>query len=293
MEHSAELSPWCHEYNLFEARRAEAARTPVPHQQRALDKLERWYRNTENPRGGILVLPTGGGKTFVASHFLCRHPLSDRQRILWLAHTHHLLEQAYEALEHAMPQVREPAETIRTRVVSGSVGHYRPANIEPDDDVVLCSLQTASRAFEKRHPRFLAFLEAAADGLFVVFDEAHHAPAPSYRRLLLGIRDRCPRSGVLGLTATPTYSNERKQGWLKELFPQGIVAQEDAHTLMAAGVLARPRLEEVHTQVVPEFDERQYLQWVSTHRDLPASIITQLAETRERNDCIVAQYVNN
>ena len=292
-EKSAETSPWYRAYDLFEARRGGTPRTPVPHQQRALDKLERWYRKPENVRGGILVLPTGGGKTFVASHFLCRHPLSDGQRILWLAHTHHLLEQAHEALEHAMPQVREPAETIQTRVVSGSVGHFRPVNIEPDDNVVLCSLQTASRAFEKRHPRFLEFLDAARGGLFVVFDEAHHAPAPSYRRLLLGIRDRRPRSGLLGLTATPTYSNERKQGWLKQLFPQGIVAQEDAHTLMAAGVLARPRLEEVDTQVIPEFDERQYLQWVSTHRDLPPSIITQLAKNRPRNDRIVAQYFNN
>ena len=292
-ENSARASPWYRTYDLFEARRVGSARTPAPHQQRALHNLESWYRKPENARGGILVLPTGGGKTFVASHFLCGHPLSDRQRILWLAHTHHLLEQAHEALEYAMPQVREPAETIRTRVVSGSVGHFRPANIEPDDDVVLCSLQTASRAFEQRHPRFLEFLDAAAGGLFVVFDEAHHAPAPSFRRLLLGIRGHCPQSGLLGLTATPTYSNERKQGWLKRLFPQGIVAQEDAHTLMAAGVLARPRLEEVDTQVVPEFDERQYLQWVSTHRDLPASIITRLAENQGRNDRIVAQYVNH
>ena len=93
-----------------------------------------------------------------------------------------------------MPQVREPAETIQTRVVSGSVGHFRPVNIEPDDNVVLCSLQTASRAFEKRHPRFLEFLDAARGGLFVVFDEAHHAPpAPSYRRLLLGIPRPSPR----------------------------------------------------------------------------------------------------
>ena len=292
-ETPSEPSPWYRAYDLFDARSRKSARTPAPHQQRALDKLEKWYREPDNKRGGILVLPTGGGKTFVASHFLCRHPLSDGQRILWLAHTHHLLEQAHEAFEHAMPQVQEPAETVVARVVSGSVGHFRPANIEPDDDVVLCSLQTATRAFEKRHPRFMEFLDAAAGGLFVVFDEAHHAPAPSYRRLLLGIRERCPRSGLLGLTATPTYSNERKQGSLKRLFPQGIVAQEDAHTLMAAGVLARPRSEDVDTQVVPEFDERQYRQWVSTHRDLPASIITKLAEDQARNDRIVAQYVND
>ena len=285
-------SPFYRVYDLAKPRKEKTGHDPAPHQRRSLDRLERWYRRPEQKRGGILVLPTGGGKTFVATHFLCRHPLSDRHRIVWLAHTHHLLEQAFTAFGKTMPLVREPAETARVRVVSGAVGHFRPAHIEADEDVLLCSLQTATRAFEKDHPRFIEFLDAARDGLFVVFDEAHHAPAPSYRRLLRSIRERCPRSGLLGLTATPTYSNERKQGWLKELFPQGIVAQEDAQTLMATGVLARPRMEDVRTEVNPEFDEREYQKWVSTHRDLPASIITSLAENQSRNDQIVAQYAN-
>ena len=286
-------STWYRAYDLAAERRRRVARDPAPHQQRALDKLRKWYRMPEDERGGILVLPTGGGKTFVATHFLCRGPLSDGQRIVWLAHTHHLLEQANEAFGRQVRLVQEPVDEVRVRVVSGAVGHFRPAHIEPEDNVLLCSLQTATRAFEKRHPRFLEFLAAAADGLFVVFDEAHHAPAPSYRRLLQGIRERRPRSGLLGLTATPVYADERRQGWLKQLFPQGIVAQEDAAALVAAGVLARPIMEDVATQVTPEFDERQYRLWVSTHRDLPESIITRLAEHQGRNDRIVAQYASN
>ena len=286
-------STWYRAYDLAAERRGRVARDPAPHQQRALDKLGKWYRTPEDERGGILVLPTGGGKTFVATHFLCRGPLSDGQRILWLAHTHHLLEQANEAFGRQVRLVQEPVDQVRVRVVSGAVGHFRPAHIKPEDNVLLCSLQTATRAFEKRHPRFLEFLDAAADGLFVVFDEARHAPAPSYRRLLRGIRERRPRSGLLGLTATPGYADERRQGWLKQLFPQGIVAQEDAAALIAAGVLARPIMEDVATQVTPEFDERQYRLWVSTHRDLPESIITRLAENQGRNDRIVAQYAHN
>ena len=290
---SPQKSPFYAVSNLVKTRKTGTKHDPAPHQRQALDRLEKWYRRPEQERGGILVLPTGGGKTFVATHFLCRHPLSDGYRILWLAHTHHLLEQAFGAFEHAMPLVREPVETVKVRVVSGALGHFRPAHIKADDDVLLCSLQTATRAIEKAHPRFMEFLDAAGGGLFVVFDEAHHAPAPSYRRLLLGIRDRCTQSGVLGLTATPTYSDERKQGWLKQLFPQGIVAQQEAQTLIASGVLARPILEDVNTSVEPEFDEREYRQWVSTHRDLPASIITSLAKNQSRNDRIVAQYVNS
>ena len=288
-----EPSSWYRVYDLSDARSGRAAREPAAHQQRALDRLAKWYRTPESKRGGILVLPTGGGKTFVATHFLCRGPLSDGQRILWLAHTHHLLEQANEAFGRQVRLVHEPVDEVRVRVVSGAVGHFRPAHIEPEDNVLLCSLQTATRAFEKRHPRFLEFLDAAADGLFVVFDEAHHAPAPSYRRLLQGLRELCPRLGLLGLTATPVYTDEGKQGWLKRLFPQGIVAQENAKALMAAGVLAKPIMEDVVTQVTPDFDEREYRLWVSTHRDLPESIITRLARNQGRNDRIVAQYASN
>ena len=56
----------------------------------------KWFgKESEGHKGGILVLPTGGGKTFTAVRFLCQGPLSKGYKVLWLAHTHHLLEQAY------------------------------------------------------------------------------------------------------------------------------------------------------------------------------------------------------
>jgi len=55
---------------------------------------------------------------------------------------------------------------------------------------------------------------------------------------------------LLGLTATPTRTEESKRGWLWRLFPQGIIHQAEVKDLIAAGVLARPRLKEpVHTHV--------------------------------------------
>ncbi len=37
------------------------------------------------------------------------------------------------------------------------------------------------------------FLDSANGKLFVVFDEAHHAAAPSYRRLIENLREKYPR----------------------------------------------------------------------------------------------------
>ncbi|WP_418888721.1 DEAD/DEAH box helicase family protein [Methanothrix soehngenii] len=73
-----------------------------------------------------------------------------------------------------------------------------------------------------------------------MFDEAHHAPAPSYRKLLTSLRDRCKDMLLLGMTATPLYSNEKLQGWLNKLFPQGILYQVTPQYLMAQGILAQP-----------------------------------------------------
>ena len=54
-ETPSEPSPWYRAYDLFDARSRKSARTPAPHQQRALDKLEKWYREPDSRLGGPLL----------------------------------------------------------------------------------------------------------------------------------------------------------------------------------------------------------------------------------------------
>ena len=98
---------------------------------------------------------------------------------------------------------------------------------------------------------------------------------------------------LLGLTATPTYSQEAKKGWLLKIFPQGIVHQVTPQQLMAAGILAKPILEQPNTNFTPDFDEREYQKWLGTHRDVPEDIITQMALNRDRNLFIASYYAAN
>jgi superfamily II DNA or RNA helicase len=281
-------------YDLKIARRVHAKKEPASHQSAALAHLDKWYDSRPFPEaGGILVLPTGGGKTFTAIRFLCRQALSSGYKVLWLAHTHHLLEQAYCSFDDGVSQIAEPRVTLNVRVVSGTIGHYPVHKIKETDDVIVGTLQTLGRALSLNHPELECFLKAAGKKLFVVFDEAHHSPAPSYRNLVFNLRNRFPEMYLLGLTATPTYSDESKRGWLKKVFPQGIVHEIKPQSLMAAGVLARPILEEPRTLYTPDFDEREYQKWLGTHRDLPEDVITQLAHNRDRNLFIADQYVSN
>lgn len=281
------------EYDLNDARKA-ALKKPAAHQAMAIDHLIKWYKSRiDNYAGGILVLPTGGGKTFTAIRFLCLTALSDGYKVLWLAHTHHLLEQAYCSFEEHVGAIAEPKSKLDIRVVSGTIGHYHVADIEPNDDVVIATLQTVTRAYNENHFALNSFIDSAQGKLLVVFDEAHHAPAPSYRKLLTSLRDRCEDMFLLGLTATPVYSDENLQGWLNNLFRQGIIYQVTPQYLMAQGILAKPLPEQQETDFTPNFDLREYQKWSGTFRDIPEDIITQLAENNERNMFIADHYARN
>lgn len=284
-------SPFFAEWSLKQCRSTKSTKAPAPHQKAALAHLNDWYSKLTGEDGGILALPTGGGKTFTAVHFLCNGPLSDGYKVLWLAHTHHLLEQAFHTFTpEALGNVREPRATLKVRVVSGTPGHFPPRDIKPSDDVLIATLQTITNAHREGLSQLRAFIESAKGKLLVVFDEAHHSPAPSYRRLIMDLR--ADGAAALGLTATPTYSDETKKGWLKKIFPQGILAQARAGDLIAQGVLAKPHFERAPTSVVPEFSDVDYEKWLGTFRDIPEDVIDLLAKNADRNAFIAQTYAD-
>ena len=82
-------------YDLIQERGKPPEKNPAAFQRTALGKMGEWFDAKHRNAGTILSLPTGSGKTFVAVRFLCTGPLSNRYKVLWLAHTHHLLVQAF------------------------------------------------------------------------------------------------------------------------------------------------------------------------------------------------------
>ncbi len=295
-----------HFYREFDLKKVQPShKVPANHQNEALAKLKEWFKEPySEPAGGILALPTGGGKTFTASRFLCSSlsldsydgPVSKGYKVLWLAHTKHLLEQAFYSFESEVGRISEQKRQLNVRVVSP--GHQPVHSIKPSDDVVIITLQTLRGAYNRQDTQLEPFLNSAADKLFVVFDEAHHSPAYSYRKLMLDLRKRfCNKMWLLGLTATPTYTDESRRGWLRELFPQEVIYPKNAEgfidRLIGDGILAKPKFEEHSTNLEVEFDEQEYKKWISTYKDLPEDIIKKLAENEERNQFISDTYVKH
>lgn len=124
----------------------------------------------------LVVVPTGGGKTVVASEMI-RSAVGRAKRVLFLAHREELLRQSVDKLAAC------GVDDVRVIRAGSVLGNH-------DAPVTVASIGTLCR------PRW-AVVCPPAD--VVVVDEAHHAVASTWRTIL----DRYPHAVIVGLTATP------------------------------------------------------------------------------------------
>jgi len=286
-------------------------KAPFEHQLDAFEALASTFEFNGKPgAGALLVLPTGAGKTFTTVKWLTDNVLRRNIKILWLAQSFYLLDQACnEFLEYAC-WIPEPRETLNLRVVSSNPSHDWPSDVQPTDDVLIMTTQTAiknlhvdalDRTGTPVQSQFRRFVEdGERTGLFIVLDEAHHAPAHGCRNLLIGdaaeapgIRTLVPRANLLGLTATPTYTDETRRGWLGKIFEKKVVYEADRSKLTVSGILARPNFIPRPTGKELVVDDSLYNRLIREHKDLPEDIIEILASDSRRNDYIVDEYVRH
>jgi predicted helicase len=111
---------------------------PFEHQLDAFERMSATFEfNGEPGKGALLVLPTGAGKTFTTVKWLCDNVIRRNIKILWLAHSFYLLDQACQEFCQYACWIPEPRETLNLRVVSSNPSHDSPADIQPTDDVVI------------------------------------------------------------------------------------------------------------------------------------------------------------
>lgn len=155
----------------------------------------------------LVEMATGTGKTVLFSHLAKDWP----GRVMIIAHREELVRQAADKLL-AITGERPGVEMADERVDEGSFA--RPK-------VVVASVQTLALA--GRQGKF----KPNEFGLLVI-DEAHHAPASTYRKVIAHFRqhDGCK---VLGVTATPKRADEVALGQVFEsvAFRYGIEAAVD------------------------------------------------------------------
>lgn len=300
--------------------------TPFDHQRDAFEMLSKVYDFKDNQhKSGILVLPTGSGKTFTSIDWICRNILSKNYKVLWLAHTGHLLKQAFDEFSKNILHIPHTRKRVNIRAVASSPAFSNANQIEETDDVLIITTQTSLNNYNPNakdmqglpiKTKFETFLEQAKNtGLFLVLDEAHHAPAFGCRNLLIGgtkfekgIKQLIPNVYFLGLTATPTYTDKSKRGWLWEIFStdiehiekngkktikKGIIHEAIKSDLEKAGILAFPNYIQRNTGETFDVDDSTYESLIREHKDLPDWLVEKLAKDEKRNNYIADEYIQN
>lgn len=255
------------------------------HQEEAIRKLD-----AMDKRGSfrtLLVLPTGGGKTLTAAYWLLRNAVDQNKKILWLAHRHLLLEQAAEAFaRNAYTDTMVNRTVFNYRIISGM--HDKPVHIQKTDRILIASKDSMIRSLDK--------LKNWLNGeeIYLVIDEAHHAVAKSYKKIIQYVADHTKSMKLLGLTATPFRTSEDEQGALKQVFTDDIVYKTDLDTLIKKGILATPTFIDRKTNI--QFTEHlgvQALKSIENLDTLPENIANDIADNKERNRIIVEKYLHN
>lgn len=141
-------------------------------QQEALRALRDCHELRQS--AAVVILPTGAGKTRLAAIDILR---TDAKLALFVAHTHEILESAEEQFQEVFPE-----GDIQRFDGQPSVALLKRVN--------LVTIQSLVRNLE-------TFSKLSID--YLVFDEFHHAAAPSYRSTKDALRPKF----LLGLTATP------------------------------------------------------------------------------------------
>src|SRR5262249_49028082 len=141
-----------------------------PHQEEALEALDR-LRAEGNPIAWV-THAQGSGKTVTA----ITDALRLGGRTLFVAHTHELVHQAWEQFRRLWPDA--------------STGLFFGDVKDTDTDNLVGTVDSLALHLNRFKPD---------DFTYLIIDEAHHAKAESYQKLLRYFRPRF----TLGLTATP------------------------------------------------------------------------------------------
>lgn len=187
-----------------------------PYQRQCVDTCLRDFLERGVGRQAV-SLPVGSGKTLVMAALIDRlpAPTAAATKSLVLAHRHELLSQAARQIRRLNPRLRVAIESAAQHAdVSGA-------------DVVVASVQALGKRGSTRIAKYDPALFKA-----VMIDEAHHAAASTYRRVLrhFGLHEPRPAPAIFlwGCSATVMRHDGLKLGAIFD----DIVYHYDMHKMI-------------------------------------------------------------
>lgn len=284
-----------------------AAFKPFDHQKEAWNNMDKEFLDGKRERG-MVVVPTGGGKTTIAVYWLIKNFINKGYRVLWLAHRIELLDQAFATFEKFVDLAID--ENLRGRMIKISNNYGKWSQVDKSDLVVFSTDRSAAL-----NKDFLQLLVQQSDkGVFIVIDEAHHSVASGYREVIETLF-KCKKKSrkdirLLGLTATPTRMNPDETRILWRLYDDNynilklnrrkslpfnsIVHNVSMEELIQKNILARPYPSTVQTDInfEKDFTEEDY-KYLEQFGELSVRVLERVKNSSIRNNKIVEHYIKN
>ena len=189
------------------------------YQLEAIESVRTAYLN--GVRKQLICLPTGTGKTVIMA-FIAK---TSKRPILILVHTEEL--------------VRQTVAKLQDICQGKTIGVVKAAENDYEADIVVASVQSA-------HRKQRLSLLCSRDFGIVIIDEAHHAIAKSYRKIIDALTPLPGTNSLLiGVTATPIRGDKSP---LNKVFDK-IVFDRSMALMIRAGYLAPLVSKSISTEV--------------------------------------------
>lgn len=278
----------------------------MPHQSEAVKAMTNYFQLDRNIPGrtGLVVMPTGSGKTYTAVTWLLKEGVARGYRIVWLVHRQELVQQTFNEFRQQAPLLKGTGiKTLRVLPVSDM---HLKMSAARRADIYVCSIPSVANKNGFRSISGMLGVQGK-DKVIAVIDEAHHAVSASYQKVLNRIRKLNPNMVLLGLTATPFRMSPSDQAFLQAIFNvdinirnhigrNGFVYEVTLKELLATGFLANPVYEKVNTHLIGEIEYEcspEDEEFFNKFHELSERLKARIGASPERNRIIVKQYLSN
>ena len=239
----------------------------------------------------LLHMPTGSGKTKTAMHTITNFFLnSPGGFVIWLAYSEELCEQAIEEFKDTW--TRMGSRTIKLfRFFGNHSQNLLEETKQNKEGFIVASLGKLNEA-DKRQNVYLSTLSDRIN--FVIMDEAHQAPAPTYRYVLEQLTEknseqRPKQIRLLGLSATPGRTSNKQEddtASLAKMFGHNKVTlsidncDNPIDYLIKKKYISRPHT--IPVEVDSDITDEDLKKINKDSPDIPSAILEKLGKNQKR-----------